>query len=100
MSLRDDFIMLGDLNTTIKAILSNDVCSAQALDVAVDRNRVQKELIKGLSERYVITLKPKPIAEPTVTFQCPDCGDEMELKTSEFETEGNPICDACGVEME
>jgi predicted RNA-binding Zn-ribbon protein involved in translation (DUF1610 family) len=100
MSLRDDFKMLGDLGVTIKATLANDICSAQALDMAVDRNRVQKELIRALTERYVFTLKPKPLAEPTVTFQCPDCGDEEEITKTQLDTDGNPFCSDCGTEMD
>lgn len=101
MSLADDIRMLNDLNSTIRAILANDICSAQALDVAVDRNRVQKEIVKGLTEKYTFTLKSKPIAEPTYTYRCPECGDETaELTQGEIDNEEWPSCSSCGCEMQ
>lgn len=42
-----------ELRKDIKVILANPVCSAQALDVAYDRNRVEKQIAKELTGKYI-----------------------------------------------
>ena len=85
MSLAQDLERLKRLNNDIKFVLGNDVCTSQSLDIAEDRVRVQKEIVKFLSTKYDFTLKSSPIAEPTRTFQCEDCGDEVTLTQKELD---------------
>jgi hypothetical protein len=44
------------LKKDLKATLNNQICRYQSLDIAADRNRVLKEILKTL-ENYEITIK-------------------------------------------
>jgi hypothetical protein len=92
---------MDQLKKDIKATLANRVCSAQALDEAVDRYLVLKELIKMLDKGYIIFKKcigcSGPLNQEEVRnalsryghgYICSDCGVREALEAG-FITHGN-----------
>ena len=76
------------LKKDLKEVLANDVCSAQALDEPADRNRVLKQLLKMLNDKYFITKK------------CIGCGgpmDPVEVRNALSRYKHGYICSNCGV---
>lgn len=51
-NMKNITITTKELEEEIKKTLENDICSTQALDVAADRTRVKKELMKMFQRIY------------------------------------------------